>query len=1001
MANPKYYVLLFGLFTCGCAHSIEAVVSQQKQQVHYFNIARTDAANALNQLAQQANVVLVYSYEMAEKVESNALHGYFAVKDALNYLLRDTGLAVVEKDGQIVILAEPIQVVNTSAQAITKPAEQIQSSTEFVQAVEVIKVGGLRASLYRAQDIKRSSNTIIEAIASEEIGKLADITSADTVSHLAGIQVERYNDEVNRILVRGLPNFTTTYNGREFFTAELRTARLQDFSSQSISEIEVHKAASADIIEPGLTGVVNIRTHKPLDFSGEKITGALSATYNDQIDTVSPSGHLLYSNSWQTQYGRFGFLGNISQSTAEYYNGVKYNATSFSQIDGQGIIPNSVGLYNNGGYRKRPSVNVSLQWQPNETTEFYFDSIYQGFDSEKYVDHLMYNLAAIDATFSEPIFSEIEFDANNSQQAVSLHKQAGRPPYAYRSTSRGKTDTYQHAVGASWRANKLVIKTDLAYTDSEYSDQHWSLDSAFAQPASADVRFATQQGASIYLTGIDASNVNNYQLRGYFELDFNAKSQAVQWRLDAEYSTNFDFIHTLQSGFRITDRDMSIERGTRYAYLLDLHRSLSDVSFVGFTLTPNPYRHDNSSFSQYIAPTRQSIQANHLELAEYAHDGLIALSQQGEQWQWAESAAENWQSPDVLPNPVNWLEGREQTQALYLQAKTYNQISSMNLDGIFGIRLVNTRLDISGNSVITDNGETSITARNERNSYLNLLPSINLNLSITDELLLRLAYSKSLTRSDFVQYNPGNELNVQISDDAVKSYNGSGGNSKLKPGLSDNYDMSLEYYFSDKGYIAAALFKRNLYDMPVSSTSAVDDYAYGPITISRPENIGSSKLVGGEINVQSFFDWLDKPFNGFGVSANLTYQDGQTDRVPIGNFKNDYIWALSNWTYNLAVLYDYADVSARVSYNYRSGWTNWASYQQDIDAVLVNKTESRGRLDLAVSYNFSDRLSIFSHVSNLLAEPLRNFTSVGDNIKFPQDVRDEGRYLTLGMRMEY
>jgi iron complex outermembrane recepter protein len=102
------------------------------------------------------------------------------------------------------------------------------AQAEEAGRVEEVVVTGVRASLEKAQELKKNSDSILDAIVAEDIGKLPDVTAAESIARIPGIQVSRYNDEASDVLVRGLPDVTTTYNGREFFTAELRRVQLQD-----------------------------------------------------------------------------------------------------------------------------------------------------------------------------------------------------------------------------------------------------------------------------------------------------------------------------------------------------------------------------------------------------------------------------------------------------------------------------------------------------------------------------------------------------------------------------------------------------------------------------------------------------------------------------------------------------------------------------------------------------------------------------------------------------
>ena len=139
----------------------------------------------------------------------------------------------------------------------------VQASTTGLPGPETdprdIVVTGFRASLGSAQAIKRNSDAILDAIVAQDIGKLPDNTAAESLARVTGVQVSRYSDEVNQVLVRGLPDVATTFNGRDIFTAEGRGVALQDFPAGALAGLEVYKSGTADLLEPGLAGLINVR----------------------------------------------------------------------------------------------------------------------------------------------------------------------------------------------------------------------------------------------------------------------------------------------------------------------------------------------------------------------------------------------------------------------------------------------------------------------------------------------------------------------------------------------------------------------------------------------------------------------------------------------------------------------------------------------------------------------------------------------------------------------
>lgn len=208
--------------------------------------------------------------------------------------------------------AAPDQKSDSTAAAPAAAAQSDAATTDGGSTDGEIIVTGLRQSLANAASIKRNSDAILDAVVAQDIGKLPDDTAAESLARLAGVQVNRYGDEVSGVLIRGLPDVATTYNGREFFTAELRRSQLQDFPAQALAGIEIYKSGTADIIEPGLAGLVNVRTRRPFDFKGLVVAGGLRGTYNDQSRKYDPSGNILISDRWNTGIGEVGLLVNAS-----------------------------------------------------------------------------------------------------------------------------------------------------------------------------------------------------------------------------------------------------------------------------------------------------------------------------------------------------------------------------------------------------------------------------------------------------------------------------------------------------------------------------------------------------------------------------------------------------------------------------------------------------------------------------------------------------------------
>ena len=922
----------------------------------------------------------------------------------------------------LLALAFAFSPVFAQDESSSNDEEQAELTADEAQMLEEIVVTGIKGSMMQAQDIKMNSDSILDAIVAEDIGKLPDLTAAESIARIPGVQVTRFNDEADSVLIRGLPDVTTTYNGREFFTAELRRAQLQDFPSQALAGIEVYKSGTADLVEPGLAGLVNVRTRRPFDFEERVIAGALHYGYNDQSEKSAPSGNILYSNRWVTDAGEFGILGNVTYAESQYYNGVRYNNTWFPVAEpwwnieapyeaGGFILPASVGLYNASGKRWRPSGNFSVQWRPSDSVEVYFEGIYQGFRGEGMVDNFWFpmtewnwlNGPPYDVTLTDIVM----VPGTNDTQVQSLTKTDGIMPQAWRSTNNNQTDTYQYAIGAIFDRGSVQVKTDLAYTDSEYSDYAWSFDTGLGINPVVNVNFIGDEGGAIFdAPAWDVTDLSSYQMRGYYEALYEVGGDGLQWRTDFTIDTGWgDKLHTLQTGFRVNDREAWMQRGDRYAWFWDVGVPFTDIGFLDYELTHNPIRSNAQGFTQWMAPTRESIQSNVTALREFSRQNL-ALS-------WDSWRLADWQTEEVQINPDSNWKAEEQSYAAYVQAKSHFELGSVGVDMFTGVRVVRTNATNHGISRVRFEGVETLEPRTQSNSYVDVLPNISVRAMLTDKLQLRAGFTQTVTKPNFGDLNPALNIDQYVTGGGAVDPNappvdydavGSGGNPDLEPLTSDNYDVSLEYYFADTGYASAAVFYRDLWGFTNWYQRLVETPDYGTVLLNRPENAGEGRIKGWELNVSTFLDFDSMPewLHPFGFSANVTSLDGE-NRLP--NFDGTFgdfapIPGLSKFTYNAALFFEVEKFSTRLSYNRRDDWVNWYGTAGPNGEFAGNKTYATNRLDWSATYHLSDNIGIWTDVANIEANPFHNYTVV-DGLSYTQDIRDEGRYFGLGIRMDF
>ncbi|WP_443751406.1 TonB-dependent receptor [Asticcacaulis solisilvae] len=947
--------------------------------------------SALEAFGQQANVEILFDRKQLEGRTSPGLKGAFTPSEALKRLIQGTGASFNQPN--------PTTFVVSAAGPAT--ADSGDSG--------VVVVKGYKASLLSAQNMKKNSSSIVDTVVAEDIGKLPDNNAAESMARIPGVQISRSGDEGNAVLVRGLPDVTTTVNGRDISTGEQRRVAMQDFPSGALASIEVYKSATADLLDPGLGGLVNVRMRKPFDFKGFEINGATRVTYNDQNGKFDPNGNILITNRWQTSRGEMGALINLSYSEQNFRNSVRWSdqwianagwwqATSPASAGNTFYYPSGVGVYNDSGLRKRPSANTAFQWKVSDNLEVYAEGLWQAYRASGADDWARMSLN--DAAS----LTNVVLDPDQSNQALSFTKPSGGGVGDfYQSVWDGRTDTSQVAVGGTYTKDRLKVSTDFAYTDSIYSALSWSLDSELKNSPTVEVSFNDNGGTAFSLPGLDVSDPGNYVWRGYFESIYKVQGNGIQWRGDVVYQLDWGIIKNVSAGLRYTNRDASLRSGNRYGWTLPLALPYASVPFGDLALTQDTFRENTQGFRHWLEPSIDGVRGNIGAIEAATTNALQTLVNMYPNDQWRKDSLALWTKP-LDYNPLWGFHARESTRTGYVQTRYETQLFGMFADGVVGARVVNTIGDYSGiSSVTAADGSVKQEPRTSYQNYVDVLPNLSLRLKPTSKLQLRFAVTKTRTRPEFSQLNPALTITqiLKTSSTAVGTADayGSAGNPDLKPLTSTNYDATVEYY-APHGAAGMSLFYKDLNGFIFSYSRRVQDPTYGAMDVTRPENAGEGRIAGIEVGGQSFLDFLPGKWSGLGIQANATYLDGK-NRMPNadGTFgKMVVIPNVSTWSYNLAIYYEKDKISTRLSYNGRSKWIN--GYNQVLlDAGATGQgTEGVDRLDFSFNYSPTDKLTVNFDVSNILARPFHNYNYYQPGHQFPIDIRDEGRYYGISLR---
>jgi len=896
------------------------------------------------------------------------------------------------------------------------------------QEEDAIVVTGLRRSLETSQKIKRESEGIVDAIVAEDIGKLPDTFASSALQRVPGVNVTRGGGESAGVTVRGLPDLTTTYNGRQIFTAEGRFVAIQDFPAGTVAALEVYKSGLANQVEGGIAGAVNVRGRKPFDFDGFELSGSLNYVHSEQAQREAPNGNLLISDRWDTGIGEMGLLVNASYVGIEFLDSTREQSLVIGRTNqvftengrtqtsnyapGAAVglrFPDAQGNFLGYGKRWRPSANAAFQWKPTPELEIYADGLFQGFRSEDY-NRWMF-IPIFGPNFNNPdnapplTLTNITTFPGTDQIASMTVTNANRPD-GYAGSFNGHTDTYQAGGGLIWTKDRLRFSADVAYTDSRFTTSVMNVDYAMASSPVRNVVFdaAHDGGPTQTFVNFNINDPANYISRGLWQERLDVNGKDWQARTDLSYDFGDGFLKRIDVGLRYTDRKAGRDLGNLYINNEGARIPLTSLPGLDVRSTQPGFQFNTVQPNVFFAtPTRDSIRDNITQLRTF------------------------FGVPAGMPpyNPTENFRADEKSYAAYGQLKYGVDLGGTVIDGVVGLRAVKTKLKIDGFSRVVEglnpNGSEilSFPAVSAESEYTDYLPNASARIGFTDRLQARLAFTQTRTRPSFFDLRPNTSLGQPVilppNDPCGTTPNtpecverlrrgGSAGNPNLKPLTSDNYDVSLEYYFSRTGSVTAAVFRHDAEGF----LATVDDRSQAGLRIARPVNLGQTRLQGAEVTFTSFLDIEGLPewMKGFGLQANGTYIDAKGDLTPnlaasLNNEQQPFP-GVSKWSYNLVALYEKPQFSARVAYNYRSSFVNYYSLEPLDPTTHAVKERGRGQLDFSTSITPIPNITLAFDIVNVLGNPLqrdRQYNLDGDS--YARQILYLERSYSLGVRFRF
>ncbi|CAG2089403.1 TonB-dependent receptor [Xanthomonas arboricola] len=900
------------------------------------------------------------------------------------------------------LLAAPVYAQQTPSSPTAPDGKTAGSAVDL----DTVEVRGVRASLIKSQVIKRDASQIVDSVSAEDIGALPDRSVTETLQRVSGVTIDHFaarsdpdhfSAEGSGVMIRGLTQVRGELNGRDIFSAASgRGLSFEDVPAELMAGVDVYKNPSAEIIEGGLGGTVNLRTRMPFDNPGRIVGGNVDYNYGDMSKKYKPSASFLFSDRWNTGIGEMGFMIDVAHSElATRSDGIQVEPyvrrTDEAVLAGSGrsevFVPGGVNWRQLDFERKRDGIAAAFQWKPSDATEIYAQFLRSRYEMNWQERAAFFN----DSNNSITPAPGTTFDYDDrgaflrgSPVSSSWRGVLTGDGVRFNTDNRyseQRTTTTDMSVGFSHFFNdNLQIKGDMQLVESENEQLDFTVFSATYLPGlSYDVsgKYPSVQIANPAFT----QDPSNYFWAAAMDHLGKNRGRQLSTRVDLEYTfDDSSWLRFARFGMRATDRNqINKNSGYNWGVISDNWAAIPGTS--NGLANMSEFMTDQSSlftFSDFFrggvnVPTTlvvpNSSLVNNYRSASQMIQQIVALRGYG----WA---------PDTY-QPQDTNRQHERTQAAYAALYFGNDEAwGVPVDGNIGIRVVQTKTQAEGFGQFQNlaglNVSPELQARytgqyfenNSQGSYTNVLPSLNLRLRFTDSLQWRFAASKAMARPDYTQLQPYVLLNVETNDAGqATDFVGTAGNPNLKPMVANQFDTALEWYFDTSDMLYATLFYKKVKDY-FSTQTRSEIYDNRPWLVTRPYNMDEGTIRGAELGYTQFFDQLPGWLSGFGVNANFTFVDSQgganTATDPYTNTTVTGVElpleGLSRRSYNLAGIYEKGPLSLRLAYNWRSRYLLTTS---DASTRLPTWADDYGQLDGSFFYRFNEHLQLGVQANNL------------------------------------
>jgi TonB-dependent receptor len=966
----------------GMAHARRARAAAAQQRT--FDVPAQGAASAISAFARQAGLQVVAPADGLEGVRTQALKGPMDARAALRKLIDGTGLEIVSDSGGVIILRRVI--VSASGGEVVQQAS----------VVDQVVVVGQRAADRNAIAAKRDTVQVMDAISADDIGQMADFSVGDALKRIAGVSVYDYQGEPRFASIRGFNAhyITTTLDGLQLASPDSqnqtngggRQFYLETLPSNVASRMEVYKTSTADMDGHSIGGSINFKIPGAFDFRKDQTQ--LSAKLGYQVQDKAKGGERPVSQAEvfvTRRYGaddQFGVMVSASYWRREMWipqlerGGGSYWFDAMGKNTGQpnvgmGPTPTERRWYAYGNTRERRSLMTVLDWRASDnlsvrTTGYYFGQNEKSLRNDTIASigasALVSNQTATSGVFSPRPGTP----ADTSQNIKSFKLLFDRKVY-------GLQSAVDYTAG-DWRLGLKAAASRATYNNPQISDSFIQNGLSFRYDISDDevaftpVNQAAYDNLAAYAGGPTASNPQHYDER------YKTDGRNYEGRLKAAY--NMD-AHDTGLGVEFGGGGIRRDHGENYGktYQLGMPYTLADVI-------------STSQLCPINCQPGQFLVIDQGKLIETLNRYLPTATKT------ADTAS--------AFNKTFWI--REDVYAAYGMARW--KTDNWTVQG--GLRLESTKVDTTGFRATTKAGKTSYDPVEATGDYSHWMPSAQATYDLSSDKRVRVAYSRTVGRPKLTDMALlGGSLN--LADQSFPKL--TTGNPDLKPRVSDNLDLSLEWYLDEgKGLASLALFHKRIQNEIYSLGHTADiDIGGGTVVpglLTTAVNATEAATTEGvEVNFIKYFGFLPGAWSNFGVNFNAIAS--KTDfpiKLADGTPKTlDALPGQPKFVTNLSVFYEGDKLRARVAWNHTDVMTE-ERYIGGGTSSLANFYKIRwvlpsDKVDASLSYDIDKTYTVRIDGSNLTGQGVD--TNLGLDKEIPVARMKQPRAVMVGVSARF